>query len=457
MENTESAKNEEKLGCFYNGKQRIKALPLQALNNVVEFGNKVKKLGKDDPRRVTHSIKVGLALSLVSLLYYFRPLYGGFGVSTMWAVLTVVVVFEFSVGATLGKGLNRGIATLLAGVLGVGAHHLATLAGDKGEPILLCLFVFLLAAASSFSRFFPTVKARYDYGVLIFILTFSLVSVSGYRVEKIIELAHQRLSTIIIGSSTCIVISIFVCPVWAGKDLHNLISLNIEKLGDFLQGFEREYFKKDEDEEKNILLSQNKKPLYGYKSVLNSMTAEESLANFAKWEPPHGRFRFRHPWNQYLKIGDITRQCACRMEALNGCINSEIQASSQEFKKKIQEACTKMTFESSKALMELSASIKTMTHPKFVITHLKTSKIAAEDLKKALKEAKLEKTELLQIIPTTTVISLLIEILIYIERISESVHELSRSAKFRGVADSTAILPVSDCEDSVPHVVLTVH
>lgn len=98
MENTESAKNEEKLGCFYNGKQWIKALPLRALNNVAEFGNKVKKLGKDDPRRVTHSIKVGLALSLVSLLYYFRPLYGGFGVSTMWAVLTVVVVFEFSVG-----------------------------------------------------------------------------------------------------------------------------------------------------------------------------------------------------------------------------------------------------------------------------------------------------------------------------------------------------------------------
>ncbi|MCL7035224.1 hypothetical protein MKW94_005365, partial [Papaver nudicaule] len=277
METTGSARSEEKVGCFYSGKKWIKALTVRALDNVVEFANKVKKVGKDDPRRVTHSIKVGLALSLVSLLYYFRPLYGGFGVSTMWAVLTVVVVFEFSVGATLGKGLNRGMATLLAGVLGVGAHHLATLGGVKGEPVLLCLFVFVFAAASSFSRFFPMIKARYDYGVLIFILTFSLVSVSGYRVAKIVELAHQRLSTIIIGSSTCFVISIFVFPVWAGKDLHNLISLNIEKLGDFLQGFEGEYFKKDEDDEGNILLSKNKKPLCGYKSVLNSMTAEESL------------------------------------------------------------------------------------------------------------------------------------------------------------------------------------
>lgn len=46
-------------------------------------------------------------------------------------------------GATLGKGLNRGLATLLAGALGVGAHHLASLSGQIGEPILLGFFVFL--------------------------------------------------------------------------------------------------------------------------------------------------------------------------------------------------------------------------------------------------------------------------------------------------------------------------
>lgn len=47
-------------------------------------------------------------------------------------------------GATLGKCLNRGLATLLAGALGVGAHHLASLYGHIGEPILLGFFVFLL-------------------------------------------------------------------------------------------------------------------------------------------------------------------------------------------------------------------------------------------------------------------------------------------------------------------------
>lgn len=48
-------------------------------------------------------------------------------------------------------------------------------------------------------------------------------------------------------------------------------------------------------------------------------------ANFARWEPGHGRFRFRHPWKQYLKIGALARQCAYRIEALNGYINSDIQ------------------------------------------------------------------------------------------------------------------------------------
>ena len=54
------------------------------------------------------------------------------------------MVFDVLSGATLGKGVNRGLATLLAGALGVGAHHLASLSGDIGEPILLGLFVFLL-------------------------------------------------------------------------------------------------------------------------------------------------------------------------------------------------------------------------------------------------------------------------------------------------------------------------
>lgn len=85
------------------------------------------------------------------------------------------------------------------------------------------------AAASTFVRFFPNVKRKYDYGVMVFILTFSLVAVSGARASEIWEMAHQRLTTIVIGGATCMGISVCICPVWAGQDLHNLIAANIDK------------------------------------------------------------------------------------------------------------------------------------------------------------------------------------------------------------------------------------
>lgn len=75
-----------------------KSLPRKFKSNIINIANNAKKIGEDDPRRVIHSLKVGIALTVVSLFYYSRPLYDGFGVAGMWAVLTVVVVFEFSVG-----------------------------------------------------------------------------------------------------------------------------------------------------------------------------------------------------------------------------------------------------------------------------------------------------------------------------------------------------------------------
>jgi hypothetical protein len=56
------------------------------------------KVGHDDPRRVIHAFKVGLSLTLVSLLFLLEPLFKGIGENAIWAVMTVVVVFEFTAG-----------------------------------------------------------------------------------------------------------------------------------------------------------------------------------------------------------------------------------------------------------------------------------------------------------------------------------------------------------------------
>ncbi|XP_061960049.1 aluminum-activated malate transporter 2-like [Populus nigra] len=441
----------DKTGFFTQGRRSLKALTVQFKVKTVELARNIKKLGQDDPRRVIHSLKVGLALTLVSMFYYCQPLYSNFDETAIWAIMTVVVVFEFSVGATLGKGLNRGMATLMAGGLGAGAHHLANLSGHIGEPILLGFFVFLQATISTFLRFFPKIKSRYDYGMLIFILTFSLISVSGYRDDEILELAHRRLSTICIGGATCVIISIVIFPVWAGEDLHNLIALNIEKLGNFLEGFGDEYFKRTGVEECN----EDKKILEGYKSFLNSNYSEGSLANFAAWEPGHGRFPFRHPWKLYLKVGTLARECAYRIEALNGYLNADIQVSS-EVSTIIQEACTTMSLESGKALKELALAIKIMVQPSSADSHIENAKSAAKNIKSLLKSGIWEDIDLLKVIPGVTVCSILVDVVTCTEKIAASIHELASKAQFK-----SAESPLSEQIQSVksaqmvncPHVI----
>ncbi|KAL9368256.1 hypothetical protein Peur_039455 [Populus x canadensis] len=416
----------DKAGFFTQGRSWLKALPVKFKANMVGMASNIKKLGQEDPRRVVHSLKVGLALTLVSTLYYLR-LFNDYGLDAIWAVMTVVLVFEFSVGATLEKGLNRGMATLLAGGLSIGAHHLAKHSGHIGKPILILFLVFLQATISTFLRFVPKIKARCDYGMLIFIMTFSMITVSGFQ-ENILELAQSRLSTVSIGAAACVIVSIVVFPVWAGEDLHNLIALNIEKLGNSLEGFGDVYFKRTGGEESK----DDKKFLEGYKSVLNSKNSEESLANFAAWEPCHGRFPFGHPWKLYLKVGTLARECAYRIEALNGYLNADIQASS-EVSNIIQEACTKMSRESGKSLKELALAIKIMVQPSSADSHIENAKSAAKNIKSLLKSGIWEDIDLLKVIPGVTVASILIDVVTDTEKISESIYELASKAQFKSV------------------------
>ncbi|KAL3499070.1 hypothetical protein ACH5RR_041802 [Cinchona calisaya] len=62
------------------------------------FLRKAWHLEMDDPRKVIHYVNVGITLSVVSLFYYMRPLYDGVGGTAVRAVMTVVVVFEYTFG-----------------------------------------------------------------------------------------------------------------------------------------------------------------------------------------------------------------------------------------------------------------------------------------------------------------------------------------------------------------------
>ncbi|KAI6707782.1 hypothetical protein NL676_010744 [Syzygium grande] len=430
--------------------QRGRGLVGGLVARVQKFLEKAWALAVLEPKKVILGIKVGIALSLVSLFYCMRPLYDGVGGNAMWAVMTVVVVFEHTVGATLCKSINRATGTFLAGLLGIGVHWVASQSGEKLEPVILGISVFILASAATFSRFMPSVKARFDYGAMIFILTFSLVSISGYRLDKLVGMAHQRLSTIAIGTSLCILISMFVSPIWAGDELHQLIHGNMEKLAESLEGCVANYFKDNQSGHPSEKDNSNK--TQAYKCVLNSKATEESMANFARWEPAHGPFNFWHPWKEYLKIGALLRNCACCIEALSGCLNSEMQAT-EHLKEYLKEASMAVCFHSCNVLRELSMSVKTMTNSSKLQLSLGEMNFALQELQNALKslptqlilqqpladesnENKSTTTKerappVIGVIPLATLVSLLTEITARIEETVDGVVKLAELAEFK--------------------------
>ncbi|GMH21758.1 hypothetical protein Nepgr_023600 [Nepenthes gracilis] len=416
------------------------------------------KMGVDEPKKFIHGLKVGLALSIVSLFYYVRPLYDGVGSNAMWAILTVVVVFEYTVGATLYKSVNRVMATAVAGSLGVGIHWVASQSGEKFEPIIVGTSVFIFAAATAFSRFIPTVKARFDYGASVFILTFSLISISGYRVEKLLTMAHQRVSRIAIGTSFCVLTSMLFFPVWAGDQLHKQTIKNLENLAISLNGCMAEYFKNDE--EIPVMNEGIKEKMQCYNSVLNSKEKEESMANFARWEPTHGNFTFRYPWKQYLKIGEAARSCAYCIDSINGCINSEMQA--PEFlKKRIREECMRLSSHSSEVLKELATMIRTMRKSPKIDLSVKDMSVAVQELHDALnslptnflrlrslppiaedhpdshqEEAERSaKASIIEILPLAALANMLTETVTRIEVTVDAVNKLASMARFKTNSD----------------------
>ncbi|KAB1219356.1 Aluminum-activated malate transporter 10 [Morella rubra] len=476
-----------------------------------------------DPRKVIHGCKVGLALTLVSLLYYIWPLFDGLGGNTVWAVLTVIVVFESTVGATISKSINRAMGTSLGGSLAVGVQMIARTSGKNIETVIVGTAIFFLVArcqlqesggkyyiwplfdgltvwavltvkstvgatisksinramgtslggslaiteirglfvyscSSKFRSFIPSLKARFDYGVMVCILTFSMISVNGYRVEKLYEEAYERLVTVCIGISFCIFISMLFSPIWAGTQLHSSISRNMEKLADSLDGCVAEFFK-SEDKTTPANEEDPRKTMQGYKFVLNTQASEESMANFARWEPAHGRFSFGHPWKQYLKTGAAVRNCAYYIEALHTCLNSEIKAP-EYLKNSVQGACLTLSAYCSDVLKELALTLETMTRSSKIEFLVGQIDFAVEQLKDASKSiphfliadalstivdapsdaaAKRDPNTipvprlppLMEFLLLTKLVSVLIEIVIRIKSIVDAVDQLANLAKFK--------------------------
>ena len=85
---------EEHTSCLASACNGLK----QQWRDSFDFARKALEMGRKDPRKAVYALKMGFALALVSLLIFWDMPIEDVSQYSIWAILTVIVMFEFSIG-----------------------------------------------------------------------------------------------------------------------------------------------------------------------------------------------------------------------------------------------------------------------------------------------------------------------------------------------------------------------
>ncbi|XP_045830892.1 aluminum-activated malate transporter 12-like [Trifolium pratense] len=134
--------------------------------------------------------------------------------------------------------------------------------------------------AATYTRFIPYIKKNHDYGVVIFVLTFNLLTASSYGVGDVLKTACDRFYTIVIGCVVTLFMSLLVFPNWSGEDLHHSIISRLECLAKSIEVCVNEYFDGEIQVCDGDINKSSEDQIYkGYEAVLDSKSTDERLVS----------------------------------------------------------------------------------------------------------------------------------------------------------------------------------
>jgi len=143
-----------------------------------------------------------------------------------WALLSGMVVSNFTIGATMLQSLYRIIATIIGAVWG----YIALLAANRSNPYILAVMVLIFAAPF----WFIFLGSKYPRIGFISLLTLVVIVNTGHQdqyQETTFEIVWKRTVTAIIAVLVVMVVNYLLWPLWAREEMRKQLALLLMDTG----------------------------------------------------------------------------------------------------------------------------------------------------------------------------------------------------------------------------------